>query len=166
MPIVRRSSSHILVWLATPSHLGGWSVARAIWAVDCSRQHHLRYVEAAQAEGYLTVELGVEISSAKWVGPVTDGDNPAGLGAGGGQDGIADGSGSGGGNVGDGHWALQLDTGRAALECDVLLLASGADVDIDQCVPVCEGGNYATFPVQPEIALPLARQSSQCKSVI
>jgi hypothetical protein len=111
-------------------------MARAIWICNGTRQHHLRYVEAAQAEGYLTVELGVEISSAKWVGPVTDGDNPAGVDASGGQDGTTDGSGSGGEDVGDGHWELQLDTGRAALECDVLLLASGADVDIDQCVPL------------------------------
>lgn len=78
----------------------------------------VRVLEAADA-GLIQLKLGVEISSAKWVGPLVNVGSGASAGA-------------GAGGAGRGHWTIELDTACPALECDVLLLAAVADVDIDQ----------------------------------
>lgn len=90
----------------------------------------MHFIGEAVEKGALVIHEGQQISSAVWVGTATDG-----------------------------HWRLEMDSEMRALECDIVLLASGADLDTDQYpilkdmlaqVPI---ETYDGFPVlQPNLS--------------
>lgn len=93
----------------------------------------LKSVRDAEACGRVIVREGVEIYGAKWVGPVP---TPA-------HDEL-DGAGDEAKKERCGHWELSLDgvgvnadTGRS-IQCDLVLLACGADLDLEQYPVLCD----------------------------